>query len=519
MTPFETFLETFVPAYKKKSILLNKATWLLETTGSQDAADLRAELDTELRILTSNASDYQMLKSFQVNDPLHKREQDLLIRLFTPHQIDPKLIKKIAEKEAALSMSFASFRAEINGKTYSDNGIQTLLKEEMDVERRKKVWEGSKEIGKVVAPQILELVRLRNKAAESLGYSDYFQMQLELQEMDEKELLHTFDSLFHLTDEVYTRLTEKIEHSLKEKFQTDELGPWIWSDPFCQEDPLDNKDLDAIVEDIDIAALGTKFYDQMGIDVRPILEKSDLYVREGKSQHAFCMDMDREGDVRTLNNITSSIKWLETVLHEYGHAVYDLGVDRSLPWLLREFPHIFTTEAMALLSGRQAYRTKALAALVPKKCTNLFEKAENSLKRRQLIFSRWVLVMTYFERELYKKPEQDLNALWWDLVEKYQKVKKPKGREKQPDWAAKYHIGLAPVYYFSYLLGELFASMIEKTLEKETGSIEINTKAAGAFLQEKLFKPGSRYNWKELVQHVAGEPLSPKAWALEFARI
>ena len=61
--------------------------------------------------------------------------------------------------------------------------------------------------------------------------------------------------------------------------------------------------------------------------------------------------------------------------------------------------------------------------------------------------------------------------------------------------------------------------MIEKTLEKETGSIEINTKAAGAFLQEKLFKPGSRYNWKELVQHVAGEPLSPKAWALEFARI
>ena len=43
--------------------------------------------------------------------------------------------------------------------------------------------------------------------------------------------------------------------------------------------------------------------------------------RPGKNQHAFCIHVDRVGDVRTLNNVRSSLKWLETVLHELGHVL------------------------------------------------------------------------------------------------------------------------------------------------------------------------------------------------------
>ena len=98
----------------------------------------------------------------------------------------------------------------------------------------------------------------------------------------------------------------------------------------------------------------------MGVDVQPILKRSDMYERPGKNQHAFCIHIDREGDVRTLNNVKESIKWLETVLHELGHAIYELGFDENLPWLLREPPHMIPTEAMALIAGRQAYRYDSL---------------------------------------------------------------------------------------------------------------------------------------------------------------
>ena len=50
--------------------------------------------------------------------------------------------------------------------------------------------------------------------------------------------------------------------------------------------------------------------------------------RPGKSQHAFCIDVDRGDDVRVLCNNVPGEYWTETMLHEFGHAVYDLHVDR-----------------------------------------------------------------------------------------------------------------------------------------------------------------------------------------------
>ena len=273
-----------------------------------------------------------------------------------------------------------------------------------------------------------------------------------------------------------------------------------------------------MVEGVDILKASQDFYQRMGMDVALVYEKSDMYERPGKNQHAFCINIDRDRDVRTLNNVQPSIKWLETILHELGHAVYELEFDEKLPWLLREPPHMITTEAMALIAGRQAYRYDALCGLIgePKEKESLMRKADVSLHRRQLIFSRWVLVMTAFESQLYQNPKQDLNQLWWKLVQKYQKLPIPKNREGKCDWAAKVHIGLSPVYYFSYLLGEMFASAIEEVLEETHGSKELSSLKTGQFLKEKLFFPGNKMKWSDLIVHVTARPLTPDAWLRQF---
>lgn len=524
--PFESFLQTFVPEVARKSRQLNKALWILETTGASDAADLKAELDAELRLLFNDEAIYQKLLAWEkdktLSDPILKRELNVLIRAFKQNQIPKALLEEIAQKEASLAMRYGSFRPQLDGRSVTENEIRDLLKTEQNPLKRQAVWEASKAIGEELAPYILELVRLRNQAAAALGYSDYFQMQLELQEVDPAWLLKTLEDLSAKSDDAYEELIEEIERVQSKQFgvSSSHLGPWSWTEPFGQEDPLDSKELDQLVAGVDIVKSSADFYRRIGIDVGTILSKSDLYERPGKNQHAFCINIDRAKDVRTLNNINSSLKWLETVLHELGHGVYELGFDPKLPWLLREPPHMIPTEAMALIAGRQAYRYDSLGFLVGSGADKepLRKKAEISLRRRQLIFSRWVLVMSEFESKLYHNPDQDLNALWWHLVEKYQKIRAPQNRSDKADWAAKYHIGLAPVYYFSYLLGEMFASAIQEELTIHTGSPALLSEKTGQFLQKKLFFPGNRMSWSDLAAHVLGKPLSSDAWIREYCQ-
>jgi peptidyl-dipeptidase A len=514
-----SFLETFIPKAAVKTELLNKAIWLLETTGSKDAADLKSALDTDVRILYSDPSVYRKLLEWDqdpsIHDPQLKRQLNVLIRSFKQNILPETLLSDLSKKEAALALSFAAFRAKVDGKELSDNEIRNILKHENDVSIRKKTWEASKEIGEVLAPQILHLVAIRNQGAKILGYSNYFEQQLKLQEVDGKKLFETLNRLSDLSEKAYENTLQTIQKEQSKRFgvPAEELGPWAWSEPFCQEDPLTTEGVETLIESIDVVEASVAFFKRMGIDITPTLQKSDMFERENKNQHAFCINIDRKSDVRTLNNVKPTLKWLETVLHEFGHAIYDLGIDPKLPWALREPPHMITTEAMALIAGRMAYTPETFHRLTGATSRSLLD----SLKRRQLIFSRWVLVMTYFEQELYSNPGQDLNALWWSLIAKYQKINVPKNRSSKKDWAAKYHIGGAPVYYYSYLLGEMFASQIADTLLKETGSATIDQESAGKLLQERLFSKGNSMKWDALVQHVTGKELGAESWISQFA--
>ncbi len=341
---FEAFLESFIPEVARKTKQLNKAYWILETTGLEDAADLKAELDGELRLMFNSGEIYEKLRTWEKvpRDPMHARQLDVLIRAFKQNQVPKQMLQEMAQKESVLAQSYAAFRPELDGKKLSENDIREILKKEKSVEKRKKAWQASKEIGGVMAPQILELVKLRNKAAKALGYADYFQMQLDLQEVDAKWLLAMLEDFSSKSEKAYEKALGEIEERQAKEFGVghEELGPWAWTDPFCQEDPLDTHELDSLVDGVDIAKASVGFYEKMGVDVTGILDKSDLYERPGKNQHAFCMNLDRGKDVRTLNNVQSSIKWMETVLHELGHAIYELGFDDKLPWLLREPPHM-----------------------------------------------------------------------------------------------------------------------------------------------------------------------------------
>ena len=256
-----------------------------------------------------------------------------------------------------------------------------------------------------------------------------------------------------------------------------------------------------------------------------MMKNSDLYEKPGKNQHAFCTDLDNAGDVRVLCNIKPNQYWMGTMLHEFGHAVYDKNISTDLPFILRDPAHTFTTEAIAMMMGRFSKNPqwiKDMTGISEEEKAKISETCVKTLRMEQLVFSRWAQVMYRFEKEMYKNPDQDLNKLWWDLVEKYQLMKRPEGRN-EPDWATKIHIATYPCYYHNYLLGELLASqlyyyIVANVIKSDDYKFQsfVGKKEVGEFLKTKIFAPGSRWYWNEMIERATGEKLTAKYYAKQF---
>jgi peptidyl-dipeptidase A len=77
-----------------------------------------------------------------------------------------------------------------------------------------------------------------------------------------------------------------------------------------------------------------------------------------------------------------------------------------------------------------------------------------------------------------------------------------------PDWASKLHVACAPVYYHTYLYGNLVASQLRAMLDQVAGGL-VGRPDAGALLTERVFRLGQSVRWDRLVEQATGEPLTP----------
>jgi peptidyl-dipeptidase A len=449
-------------------------------------------------------------------DPLTARQLAILDDAFTPNQVEPDLRHRIVELETEIDARFACHRATVEGQEMDENAIIAALKASTDPAYRRAVWEASKTVGAEVADDVRALVRLRNDAARSLGFRDHFAMTLATTEFDEVKLFHTLDEVDAITAEPFRALKRNLDEQLTERYAVavDDLRPWHYDDPFFQEPQRGlGVDLDPYLRDLNVDELTVRTFDSMGLDVRPVVGRSDLLPRAGKVQHAFCIDVDRGGDVRVLSNNAPGERWSETMLHEFGHAIYFCGVGADLPWLVRDM-HMCLTEGVAMRCGRLVHDPDWLAQIAGLPASTVAELAprlEEARRAQILLFARWVLVMTHFERGLYANPDGPHNDRWWDLVERYQLVRRPDDRHA-PDWAAKIHFSVAPVYYHNYLFGELVASQLTEWLGPLVGNPD-----AGRALVASLFAPGATKSWGGIIADATGAPLSPGVLAREIA--
>jgi peptidyl-dipeptidase A len=440
-----------------------------------------------------------------------RRRLDLLHDDMLRHQIPDGLRSRIVELETSVDLRFSRHRGVVGGEEVGDTEIKRILRRSGDPLKRREAWEASKTVGAVVADDVRALARLRNEAARSLGHRDWFALSLATDELDEERLVETLAETDRVTAAPFARWKGALDERLAERFRcaVADLRPWHHADPFFQEVPPEGAvDLDPYFDGADIVDLARRTIEGVGLEAQGIIERSDVYPRDGKNQHAFCIDIDRRGDVRVLANLVTTHESADTMLHELGHGVYDLGFRDDLPWQLRS-THLVATEASAILFGSLAGRREWLERVLglgAREGAELEPRLRAARAVELLVFTRWVLVMNAFERALYANPDGDLDRLWWELVARYQGVTPPEDR-RAPDWAAKIHIAVSPVYYHTYLYGAIVALQLDAALQSEVGGI-VDRSEAGALLRERLFAPGQSVRWDRLVEDASGSPLS-----------
>src|SRR5215204_5424579 len=439
-----SFEERLAPAEKASS----EAWWALATTGTEESKKELVRTGMAYNRLFADKDEYELVKSlyeerYGVESSILRRQVEVLYKTFAGRQGDEETLQRIEELEAEANAIYGKHRAVIGGEQKSENELREILRASDDSLLRREAWEASKRVGREVESVVRELARLRSELARAEGHENHYARSLDLQEIEGAELARIMNGLQAATDAPFRSFKERLDATLKRRFGVDTVMPWHYSDPFFQSCKHDlpsvphsasrrdlggalradgheltseresdtsttaSLDVDRYFRDKNLEALTRKTYDNLGLEIRDVLARSDLYERAGKDQHAFCLRLGRQYpyDVRVLANVRPDVYWMDTMLHEFGHAVYDKHINPSLPYLLRTVAHMSTTEAIALMMGSLANEPLRLSAVAGVPEAEIPRDVLRLGRVDLLVFVRWATVMYRCEKALYEDPD------------------------------------------------------------------------------------------------------------------
>lgn len=485
--------------------------WMTMITGDQTWAMKNEEAERAYITFLANPNLREKIKSLLAADrnhllPLQRRELNVLYNETLEYPREAEERDLILGKWNELHYLISTYRPKLEGRPMKEGELLHLLKVLRIGDRRKQVWRAYMSLGEHVAPKLIELVKLRNRFARTKGYANFYELKMASQEMDGHWLQSICSRLRQELDSSYLKLKERIDLGIMHQYgiRSNEIRPWHYQHPYLQFHEQDHS-LNPSINWRKVQPKLTLYFKQRGVEVAPLINKAELSPQISKSQASFCLHLDRKGDIRISCHLGQDVKGYTVLMHELGHGIYEQNLGTGLSFVLRQPPHPFLSEAIALLMERITATPDGLTIF-----TNLSSYVEvPSLSERftdnLLLKLYWTMTLMEFEKQLYHNPDQNLNKLWWEIVEEIQRVRRPDNVD-YPCWAAKSHLSTLPVYYHNYLLGELAASQIQSTLTEAYGdwtSIEAIT-----HLKTRLFTWGASKSWSELIVYCTGRELT-----------
>jgi peptidyl-dipeptidase A len=550
----QRYLDGYNARYRQLSTASNEAQWVSNThivEGDDTNAKRTQAADEALAAFTGSVENIEKARAFlarrdELGDLQVRQLERVLFLAGDNPQTIPDIVKARIAAETRQTEALYGFAFQLGAEEITPNKIDEGLREERDLDRRRALWESSKEVGKGLRAGLIELRRLRNESVRALGYPDFFAYMASEYGMKTDELAAEIRKVNRELRPLFRELHTWARHELAQRYgrPVPDLIPahWLpnrWGQDWSALVEVPGFDLDRGLESKDAEWLvkqAERFYVSLGFESLPPVfwEKSSLYpLPENagfkKNTHASAWHVDLDHDVRSLMSVEPDTEWYETTHHELGHIYYYLCYTNPLvPPLLREGANRAYHEAVGSLMGLAAMQPRfvATAGLAsggarPDPMQVLLQSALN-----YAVFIPWSAgTMFTFEKELYadELPPERWNARWWELVAEYQGIAPPAPRgEEYCDAATKTHVNDDPAGYYDYALSNVLLFQLHDHIAREIlredprDTNYFGRKDVGSFLRT-ILTPGMSVDWKVLLEEKTGSELSAEPMLRYYA--
>ncbi len=531
-TPIE-FLEYLNTTYHDLHSKYEKAFWDFNMGIKTDPEEMnKGEVARDA--FTSN-KDLKTKTEFHLKNSKGKIKERLKIwnNFFGLYQIPDHAVairKKVSELEGKVA-KFVNSRSEgyIDPNTgkfveASRNKMRTIMRTHKEESVRKACFESIEKLPLDTLDDYIEIIKYRNEYARALGYSDFYDYKIHLDEGISKE------QLFSIFEKIY----EKTKYAFKDVRALEKDKPGLrkpWNFAYMMTGDF-TKEEDQYFQFENVLMYWGKSFSALGVDYRGGTMQLDLLDRKGKYNNGFChwpilVHYDKKGKFvpgstnftsnAVIGQVGSGVLGIDTVFHEAGHAADKLNSTQLDICLNSEYPpctvswaethSTFMDSISSSIEWKIRYAKNKNGEPYP---FELFEKklrAVHSLIPLEMMHVNFVMD---FERQIYEckdltrdfvlKTAKEVNRKFFDISEDSISILN----------VPHIYSWQSSAYYHGYGLAELGVHQWREYFFKKYGYI-VDNPNIGKEMQ-KVWKYGSLYRSNQFIKMCTGKYLSPNSF-------
>ncbi|OHA16839.1 MAG: hypothetical protein A3C79_00730 [Candidatus Taylorbacteria bacterium RIFCSPHIGHO2_02_FULL_45_28] len=411
----------------------------------------------------------------------------------------------------------------------SENKMRAVMRTNPDEATRQACFEAMEKLPLDYIDEYVEVVRVRNEFARTLGYADFYEYKARIDEnMSKKELFSVFEDVY-----------EKTKYAFKNVRQIEKTRPGLrkpWNFAYMMTGDFVEKE-DQYFQFENVLSYWGRSFAALGIDFQGGEVRLDLLDRKGKSNNGFCHypKLVQYKDGRRISGssgfssnaiprqVGSGAQGIHTVFHEGGHAADRLNSFQKDACVNSEYPpstvswaethSMFMDTISSSVEWRTRYAKNDAGDPYP---FELFEKEARALHMLRPLDMMSICFVVFFEKEIY-----ECKNLTREFVIKAAQKASKKYLDRSLNSISILNVPHiysweSSAYYHGYGLAKLGVSQWREYFFKKYGYIVDNPKIGEEL--KKIWSYASVYSAKKLIFMATGKKLSPDAFIRDVTR-